>query len=163
MMDAWKSYVYSILVCLFCCAVVSQMLQDGRRKALLQFLCGTAVAITVLRPLTGLDLTQFLTLSDWETFAADAYVAEGEAAAGKERGMRIKQTCEAYILDKAKALGADLQICITLNQQQIPVFAEIQGQLQQSVQMALQEILMRDLGIPKENQRWTWNQENSSS
>ena len=162
-MDAWKSYVYSILVCLFCCAIVSQMVQDGRRQSLLQFLCGTAVAITVLRPLTGLDLTQFLAISDLEIFAADAYVAEGEVTAGKERGLRIKQTCEAYILDKAKALGADLQICITLNQEQIPVFAEIQGQVQQNVQMELQEILMRDLGIPKENQRWTWNQENSSS
>jgi hypothetical protein len=161
-MDAWKSYVYSILVCLFCCAIVSQMVQDGRRKSLLQFLCGTAVAITVLRPLTGLDLTQFLAISDLEIFAADAYVAEGEATAGKERGLRIKQTCEAYILDKAKAMGADIQPEVQIDEDWLPVSVRIQGSMDPQIQKQLEHILIRDMGITKENQQWTGNPENGN-
>ena len=70
----------------------------------------------------------------------------------------IIDSCEAYILDKAKVLGGDITAEVSLNADLIPVFAVIHAE-DQSAKAQLQAILQEDLGIPMENQQWIWNQE----
>jgi predicted dehydrogenase len=91
------------------------------------------------------------------------YIAEGEKTALEAQERIITESCEAYIENRAKALGADVQVNVRLNRDQIPDLAEIRGNPGPEIQMQLQEILSEDLGIPKENQSWIWHQENSSS
>jgi hypothetical protein len=103
---------------------------------------------------------QFLDV-DWKE--ADFYIAAGEELAFLEQERCIKTYCETYILEKAKALDAEITVEILLNEEQVPCFAEIQYGADSGIQYELQRILETDLGISKENQKWIRNQENSSS
>jgi hypothetical protein len=50
---------------------------------------------------------------------------------------------------------------IFLNEDLLPEFAELTGDVAPQVQAQLQRILTTDLGIPKENQKWIRNQESN--
>ena len=163
MMESWKSYLFSLVVCAFICGILSQIISDGKRKELLRLISGTVLAIVLLQPLSGINLEQLLQVPFQNLNAADTYIAEGEQIASEAQERIIEDICEAYILDKAKALGANIMVEISLDHDRIPVFAEMYGAAEADVQLQLQEILTTDLGIPKENQKWIWNQESSSS
>ena len=162
-MDSWKQYLFSIIVCSITCGIVSQIAAVGKRKELLRLICGVILTITILSPLSRLDLGELLYIPQeaWDT--ADYYIAKGEDVAFQEQAQCIKAAFEAYILDKAKSLGAEVSAEISLDETLVPVFAEITGGSDQGLQKELENILTTDLGIPKENQKWIWNQESSSS
>ena len=120
------------------------------------------MAIVIIRPLSGLDFNDILPITDQNWIHADGCIAEGKKVASDAMERDIKASCEAYIWDKAKALDADIRTEFFLNEEMIPVSVEIRGEPDPDMQEQLQEILMMDIGIPKENQQWIWNQENSS-
>jgi len=60
-------------------------------------------------------------------------------------------------------LGAEITAKVSLDEALTPVFVEIGSENALTIQNELQTILTTDLGIPKENQKWIWNQENNSS
>lgn len=160
-MEGWKQYVVSILGCCLCCGILSQILADPKRKELLRLISGTVLGICILQPLSGIE-PESLLYSVRQNSSAAACIAEGEEKAEQIRYEYIKAACESYILDKAKALGAEIEIQITLNRQLIPDSSEIKG-ADGHVKTTLQKILTEDLGIPKEHQTWIWNQERSAS
>lgn len=162
-MAGWKQYIFSLIVCAFSCAVVSQMISDPKRKALIRLICGIILTISILRPFSQMRLEDLFQIPFLDQNAADLCIADGEETAAEARAEYIKASCEAYILDKAKALGAEITVQFLLEGNQIPAFAEIEGAFTPDVQMQLQNILTEDLGIPKENQKWIWNQESKSS
>jgi len=100
-------------------------------------------------------------LQNWEN--ADYYIAEGERTAAEAMERCIKDSTETYILNKAKAMGTEIRVQVSLDETGIPAFVEIRGKGEPQAEQELQKILMTDLAIPKENQKWTWNQENNSS
>lgn len=162
-MDSWKSYLYSIIVCVFVCGILSRVISDGRRNALLRLISGTVLAVVLLQPLSGIRLEELLHVPVQNRQAADGYIAEGQQIASQAQERIIEELCEAYILEKAKALGMNITVEISLDQDGCPVFAEMYGEAHPDAQLQLREILTEDLGIPKENQQWIWNQESSSS
>lgn len=162
-MDSWKQYVLSIIVCSLSCTVISQILPDPGRKNMMHLIFGMALAISILRPFTKLDLVELMRIPEIDMTTADGYIADGERLAEEVMEGHIKDACESYIQNKAKTLGSDILVEITMDEEMIPVFSEIRGEGVSDVQKALQQVLMSDLGIPKENQKWIWYQENNSS
>lgn len=156
-----KTYLSSIIICSLCCSIVSQILTTTRKKALMHLISGVILSITILRPLSQIHLDLMLDVPGLDSYSADRYIADGEMAALELQKKSIQNACEAYILDKADAIGGQIDIRISLNDHQIPVFAEVTCEADPEVQIQLEKILMRDLGIPKENQ--IWNQETNSS
>lgn len=163
MMDNWKQYVFSIIVTACICGVLTQILSEAKCKAAVQLVCGTVLAIIILQPLSRMNFDALTPSSFWEENAADGYILAGERTAEKARAEYIKTACEAYILDRAKALGENLQIQIFLNKDYLPESVEIKGAFDLAEQAELQSILTTEFGIPKENQIWIWNQENNGS
>ena len=88
--------------------------------------------------------------------AADAVAAEGEKTAEEAMGTIIKEETEAYILDKAKALNAQIQVEVILDQSEIPVphSVRIFGEPTRAQREILEEFLESQLNIPKERQQW---------
>lgn len=162
-MESWKSYLYSIIVCAFLCSILLQILSDGKKKAMVRLISGTVLAIALLQPLSGIRPEDLIHVPVQNRYDADAYITQGQQLARDTRESIIEELCEAYILDKAKALGGSITVEFSLDQNGSPVFAHICGDAAPDVQLALQEILTTDLGIPKENQQWIWNQESSGS
>lgn len=162
-MDGWKQYVFSLIICSLSCGIILQIISDPKRKALMHLVCGTVLAVSILRPLSRIDLEDSLRIPVLDQFSADYFLAEGKKTALKAREQNIKGYCEAYILEKAKALDAEITAHVSLDEDLIPIFVEINGVVGPNIQMQLQNILTTDLGIPKENQKWIWNQESNSS
>lgn len=153
-MGSWKQYLFSLIICSFGFCVFAQIISDPRRKELLHLVSGIVLAILILRPLSGInpgELIRFYLPTDTESVA---YVKKGEKTATEARAEYIKTACEAYILETAKKLGADIRVEFSLNKELIPTSAIIRGDVDIGVQNRLQNILMIDLGIPKENQKW---------
>lgn len=162
-MTFWKQYACTVILCVFCCRVLSRLNPKGNGDTLLRLVCGVILGICVLQPLSDGIPNQIPDLPVWDPDIADTWVRRGEQLALQEKSEGIKASCEAYILDKAKALDADILVEISLNEELVPVYAEISGDVDPDVQRQLQSILTTDLGIPGENQTWIWNQENKDS
>lgn len=163
MMETWRTYLFSVIICSLSCGIVSEILSDSAGRKTMHLAGGIITVIVLLTPLNKIrpDALFRMPLQHWES-AAD-YIAEGEQVSSAARTGCIKASCEEYILNQAKALGAEIKVSFTLNEEQLPVFAEIVSNADPNVQGKLTEILTADLGIPKENQTWIWNQEGSSS
>ena len=162
-MPSWKQSILTFLVCSLTCGILSQIVSDTSKRKLFQFIFGTLLVVTVLSGLARIDLSDFQLISAGNRNPADAYIAEGKEAASEMQRKRITTDCEAYILDKAKELGAEVTAKVSLDELLVPVFVEITCQSNKDLQPELQKILTMDLGIPKENQQWIWNQANNSS
>lgn len=162
-MGNWKTYLFSIIVCTLSCSILSQLVSNGKRKALMRLITGTAIAVSILYPLSGMSLKDLFTIPLPKKNAAEYYIAEGENTALEAQEKLIKDACETYILDKAKTLGSNIVVEVALNTELIPDFVELRGEVDTDLQLQLEKILTADLGIPKENQKWIWNQESNSS
>ena len=161
-MAHWQQYLYSVIATSLCCAIVVRLLTGTKRKERMRLICGVIMAMTILRPLTDIDLEQVLQMPVQDLDCGESYIAEGEQAAAEALQTGIKASCEAYILDKAKALGAEILPVVRVDEMFLPVYAEIQGNLEPQVQKTLEQMLVLDMGITKENQRWTGNPENEN-
>jgi len=149
------NYVLQLTAISILCAVSLSLLSDGSGKTLLRLVGSVILVLTLMQPLLNIQLPKN---DRWFS----EYQSEGEnlAAIGEElavaaRGEFIKQRLCAYILDKAAALGADISVDIVLNQQEIPKAIVLSGNVSQIVRQQLSQIIVQDLGISKENQKWT--------
>lgn len=159
----WTAWSYSVIACALACSIVSQIDSSSKRKEILRLLCGIVLAISILHPFSKINPEDLLQFSQWDSGGAEAYIAEGKKMAAQARMDSIKTSCETYILNRARDLEADIHAKISLDDAGIPFFAELHGELAPDVQNRLQAIITAELGIPKENQKWIWNQENNSS
>lgn len=121
------------------------------------------LACTILVPFTKIDLEELVKIPSMKASEAEYYVSAGEKTVLVERGKYIKEVCEAYILERAKELGAEVTVEVFLDERQIPIFVEITSEKNRALQSELQKILMTDFDIPEENQKWIWKQESDSS
>ena len=163
MMEAWKSYILSILIWIFVCGILQKMIAETRGKKMIQLISGVVLAITVFSPLTRMRLDDYFQIPKIEWENSDLYIMEGQNNASEAQKRYIQDHCEAYILDRARTLNAEITVEILLNESMIPAFAQIEWDGNPSLQIELEKVLMTDLGIPKENQQWIWHQENNSS
>lgn len=164
MMFSWRQYILSVIICLISCGMVSQMICETKGKELLHLISGAFLAVTILSPLTRIHVEDYFHMPEENWLRPDIYLSEGEKMASEKQIECIIDSCEAYILDKAKALGVKVTAQVSLDEGKIPVFAVIHSDpTEPEIQTELQNILTTDLGIPKENQKWIWNQESNSS
>lgn len=162
-MQDWKKYIIAIIGCCLISSVLSCIFSESRQKELIKLFSGIFIAVAILSPLTKVDFSKLAEMEYIQLSDTASVVAAGEVLAQKEIAARIISECEAYILDKAELLGAEIEIAITLNEELLPVFAEIQGNYTDFIRLQVESILENDLGITKENQLWTGKQENSRS
>lgn len=152
-----KSYLLSVVVAAVLCGVVRRMVgEKGALGSMIRLLTGIVLALTVMTPLTKVELTRLSDITG--TLSADGREA---ASVGVElsRNMlaeSITARTEAYILDKAAALGVTLTAEIRLTDEEIPRPREVvlTGQVSPNAKAALSSILTEELGIERENQLW---------
>ena len=130
--------------------------KKGTHAALLQLIGGLFLTFTVIAPIADVELEEILD-DPWDFAVQGSAIAEeGQQYAQDQLHGIIKNRCEAYILDKALALQAQLQVEVMLSQDEIPVPASVrlQGSISPYARNALQQWLQDDIGIPKERQIW---------
>lgn len=158
MMSALARYLYSVAAAAIVCTIVKNILKnDSAQKTVLTTICGIFITFTIVSPLKEIRMI------DMESFVI-SFADDGACAASLGNEMRtqklradIKARTEAYILDKANALQAHLQVEVILSDDHdmpVPVSVRLSGSISPYAKIQLQRALEDDLGIPKENQVW---------
>lgn len=153
-MQQLGQYVVSLTAAALICGILLSLFRDGPVRLIVRLVCGVFLTVTALSPLTDLsipDVSAFV--SDYRA-EGEANAALGENLARAETQKRIRQQLEAYILDKATLMGAEITADISLNDEGYPEAVCLSGEVTDAVRQQLQEMITNDLGIPKENQQW---------
>lgn len=155
-MDELRQYLLGVISAAIICGMVQHMLPKGAIREWLQLIFGIFLTVTLLSPFAGGTSDSLL-----PSFPDYGKQARLEAAAGREMAGQaqkdiIKETLEAYVLDKAKDQGAAITVEIILSDGElpVPVTAAIHGEVTEKQKEMLISILEEDLGIPKEAQTW---------
>ena len=147
-------YVLSLVAAALIGGIIVGFFPDGSFRRLLRLLCGVFLLTVVLAPVSALEMPDMDTwLSNLDMEARNA-VQEGEDYLVRQRRKGICERLEAYILDKAKALGASLSVRFTLSEEDLPETVTVTGTCTPAQKEALKKILAEDLGIPEERQKW---------
>lgn len=156
-MEQLKEYVVSVVAAAIIVGIITGLLHKKDLSALLiRMIGGLFLAFTVVRPVVAMDIVDIGSyIAAFSESGADA-AAQGENLADETYRLYIKSETEAYILDKADALGAQLEVEVTLDDGDIPIPTgiRIEGSVSPYAKACLREMLVRDLGILEENQLW---------
>ncbi len=144
-----KTYLLSVAAAAILIAVVQSLLPKGTMQKIAAFSGGLLVILSVLSPFLKLeyaDMTRAVNkiATERETF---------EASYQNQWSAIIKDRCETYILDKAKALGLTLDVEVELGERDgypYPSAVTLKGAFSQ----ALSDDIAENLDIPPEKQEW---------
>lgn len=156
-MEALGRYILSVTAA----AILLGMLQvlvssKSGSGALVRLIGGLFLTFTMIAPIADMDLDAALDMP-WDfTVQGSSIAAQGQAISQAQLQGIIKEQCEAYILDKAKAYEVQLEVEVTLSSDEIPVPASVrlQGSVSPYAKSGLMQWLQDDMGIPRENQLW---------
>lgn len=156
-MSGLRSYFLHITAACLLVNLSLALLPKGKLQKPLRF-CGSLVMLlAVVAPILRLESGDFARgFVSWQADAASLrQELEEESRAMLEA--RIKQECEAYVWDKAVALGLTVEIELGYGKDALypyPVSAVVTGQYTHEQRLHLQSILEDELGIAKERQVW---------
>ena len=157
-MDAIRQYLLTVLTAALICSITVTLLgKKGALAGTVKLLSGVFMAVTVMAPLGNIhfdNLTDFTTGFDIQASEA---ALEGENSAREAVSQIITQRTRAYILDKAKAMGASLTVEVVLDDRMppVPCGVVLSGSISPYSRKLLSELIETELGIGTEAQTWT--------
>ena len=154
-MDDLRQYIVSVVAGACICGIALGLLPESGTRTILKLLCGMFLAVTVLRPVSNLEIEDFLAFDQILADNASQTAAMGEAYSEKLFRQRIKEETAAYILDKADAMGVKIIAEVGLDEKGIPALVRLSGNLSPYHREVLEGYISRNLSISKENQIWT--------
>ena len=154
-MGGISGYVLSVISAAIVVAILSSFF-DGKSGigGIIKLVSGLFLTFVIISPLTKLD---FSSVNDYlEEFTLDGVeaAAVGEKIAQEAEANIITDRVQAYILDKANSFGAQLNVEVVLDQDNIPVSVKVSGNISPYGKARMAEIITEDLGISKEHQLW---------
>ena len=156
-MEALGRYIFSVTVAAIILGILRSILEKKSGNAVLvQLIGGLFLTFTVIAPIADVDFDAIFD-SPW-SFSEDAgaFAAQGQAISQEQLRGIIKEQCEAYILDKALSYHAQLQVEVTVSQDDMPVPAAVclKGSISPYAKNEMEQWLQDKIGIPKESQLW---------
>ena len=156
-MAGLRQYLMAVTAAAIICGIVKSISNEKTVPgAMLRLMAGIVMTVTVLSPVVQLDLCDIPALSEDFAAQADAAAALGEEMAAAEINAIISEQTQAYILDKAAAFGAALQVEISManDGSYRPESVVLQGSISPYAKARLQSIIEEDIQIAKEKQQW---------
>ena len=146
---------------LICATIISAIVVNIFKKKTpighhIRLLVGIFLSITIISPLYKLEIPDFDIYKSSLDIEAQKIVGEGESLYEAQRRSIISQQLEAYILNKATELNADIRVAIKLSEEDTPtpVSVEIEGSVAPYDRIVLEKYIANEIGIPKERQMW---------
>lgn len=154
-METLRTYLLGIVAAAMAVTAASALLREGSLRRAVQLAGSVVLILVVLGPLLRESLDAF-----------GAYLAEIEMEEDALRsGIEVENTdiltriicrkTEAYILDKATAMGAEVEVAVTMEQGEhypYPYAVTVEGALTDAQRERLSEDMELSLAIPKERQ-----------
>ncbi len=156
-MEGLKAYVISVTAAAMICGIVTGLFRDLPSKDLIRLFCGLVLSVSVLRPISGMDLAEFSEIFSTADIMGQEAACWGEEEAQAARADIIKAQSEAYILDKAadRNLALTAEVILTEDPYPVPKGVILRGSVSPYDRQQLSQTIQENLGIPKEDQRWT--------
>ena len=156
-MSALQRYLLAVTAAALAVSLVRAVPQNRSIARIVDLLGGVIVLIVLLRPIFSLRIHDLD--SCFTEFRPDgALIDEAVSAGEKESARLITEQTRAYILDKARSLGAEVTVQIELaalsEHYQYPYRVTLQGRWTARQRQALGDYLFQTLGIPEERQIW---------
>ena len=154
MIGALRQWLTSIVVVTLLIYVMQTLVPSGTLRKVSGFIGGMVLLCALIQPILKTDLAALeLDLSDY-SLAIEQRQAELEEAENQELSRIIAERTQAYIWDKADALGLSLQVRVRtqITEEGIPVPAEVE--LKGPESQELSQWLEQELGLPPERQVW---------
>lgn len=133
---------------------------EGGAKRVMGILCSVMLIIVIIEPLKGFDYVGYArSLADYRTLES-SLAEDGQEMRRRLDRLVIEQHCEAYIMDKAEALGLELEsVSVETDMYSdgvwLPYSAKLNGRGDPAACSVLSEIIAAELGIAPERQMWT--------
>ena len=148
-----RQWLLGIISCALLVSLCEQLTPSGTLKKLVRFTGGLLLSVSILQPVTHLDLDVLpLDLDVYREAAAQVHIAlEEERKDSLADGIAARTG--AYIEDKAAQLGLTVRAVVEtedVNGTPLPVSVTLYGQ----EDAALAEHIASQLGIAKEKQIW---------
>lgn len=154
-MEALGRYILTLTAAAILCGIVTALVREGLPRSAVRVVCGILLSVTALSPLRQLKLPDLSSISRDFRQEGEAAAAMGAELAREQRLEGISEALEAYILDKAASMDAELEAKVWLDGQGNPEKVVLAGCIPPAVRRELEEIITQELGIAKENQLWT--------
>ena len=157
-MPPLKQYLLSIIsAALVVCITTKMIPTTSKHRSLIQMIGGIFIVLTIVAPLSKLRVDNYLSFYSDISSEAQNQVDYGVDSANSAIRQVIKEQTESYILEKAAALGANLQAEVTLDsgEQPYPISVLISGNISPYAKKRRCEAIRDDIGIPEEMQKWT--------
>lgn len=156
-MSALTKYLYGILCAAVICTVITALTPKSKSAGkLIRMLCGLFLLLSILKPIGNIDLSNIGDFADSLQTDSERIVAQGVEASAQSLRSVIKEECEAYVMEKAMQMGAEIsvEIVIAEGNTPVPTDATVTGTVSPYAKQRLAVILAEDLNIPKERQKW---------
>lgn len=157
-MEGIREYILSVVASALICGSVKVLFHKGGASAtLINTICGIYMAFIMIAPLQKIDFSAYTNYFSGFTEEAKQAVSDGQEIAADEQQAYIKEQIEAYILEKAISLGAEISVYVTLSDTSPPkpMHITIKGAVSPYVKTVLRNYLTEQLGVPEEAQSWT--------
>ncbi len=151
------AYLLRICLCAIVCAVAYRLLgSKGAIGAVVKMVGGVFLLMCLLSPFADIRIDSLSGWTDAFREEASLVVFDGEKNAKDQLHAIILEKTQAYILDKAYRLHADLTVSVTLSQEELPVptAVALSGSISPYAKSQLSSWLVSELGIPLEAQTW---------
>lgn len=153
-MDGIKDYLISIAAAAIITGIIVGITKkSGAISSIVKLLAGLFMTVTVLHPLVDIRLSEALDYFESLSIDADTAVQVGQFAAEEEMKQHIKERCSAYVLEKAKTLGADIKVEFYLDDL-VPSSVQISGAVSPFTKQQLSNYITANIGISLEDQLW---------
>ena len=154
-MNPLAEYVISVISASIIVAIICSFFGDKSGiSSMMKVICGLFLTFVVVNPLVKLN---FSGIVDYlERFSVDGLeaAAVGENMAREAEADIIKANVQAYILDKAEFWETQLDVEVILDQDNVPVGVELEGNISPYARVQMETVIAEDLGIAKEHQLW---------
>ena len=156
-MEGVREYILSVICVGIICALVQMLVTgSGSVQSVVKFVSGIVLSVCVIAPVLDLEEVKWNTMFDSILAERQWIIEEGKDAAANELSQSLKEQTQAYILSKAGAMGMEVQVDVTVSDDELPVpeTVRIVGSVSPYGKMRLSQYITAELGIEKENQKW---------
>ena len=137
------------------CAIALTLCPKGRARQVLSLACACVMALALISPVVTADGGGLSRYFAGYNEAARTVIEDAEAAAGQYQRRVIERECEAYISDRADALGIALgSVSVTARWSEKGFWYPWECSLDGAYSDDLADSITGELGIDRERQNW---------
>lgn len=156
-MNTIQEYLFQVTSAAIICGIVTGITaKKGSGASIIRLMTVVFMIITIMTPVVSVKMDHISGYFSQIETDSDAFVTAGSEASRDKITLVIKEKTQAYILDKASLLGADISVEVTLSDDALPfpIGVRLCGAVSPYAKNRLSKIIQDDFGIPLEEQKW---------